>query len=434
VVLRETYYDTDAGSDRLYAEIANRMRQSLDIKETLQTTVEEVRTLLKADRVFVIWQRSDGSGEICAESVDPAQTPTLGMVFDQASTELTRQDFVNQPLRVEEDVTQIPNRHAALAAFHTQFNVKATLAMILGRPSQPYALLVAHQCQTPRPWLAEEVALVERLAPQMDSAIQQAEMYQQLEATVQARTAELSHSMEQLLELNQVKDQMIHALTHDLQTPLLGSIMFLRPLLKTEADSVTLPRNVVARLLESQERSLHLMQSLLQTDLPLAHPVRLQSIYCKRLAQITLEQIKGAIEQANAEVKLTIGGSLPAVQGDPTQLQQVLESILLNALVHNEPGRQIVLDAELSATAQPPQLLLSIRDNGRGLLPEQIQQLFQRPYLRSKHETRRTGMGLGLYLSAQMIKAHGGQMGVESEPGRGSTFWFTLPLANNPQG
>jgi signal transduction histidine kinase len=240
--------------------------------------------------------------------------------------------------------------------------------------------------------------------------------------------------MEQLLELNQVKDQMIHALTHDLQTPLLGSIMFLRPLLKTEADSVTLPRNIVARLLESQERSLHLMQSLLQTDLPPAHPVRLQSIYCKRLVQITLEQIKGAIEQANAEVKLTIGGSLPAVQGDPTQLQQVLESILLNALVHNEPGRQIVLDAELSATAQPPQLLLSIRDNGRGLLPEQIQQLFQRPYLRSKHETRRTGMGLGLYLSAQMIKAHGGQMGVESEPGRGSTFWFTLPLANNPQG
>jgi signal transduction histidine kinase len=430
VVSRETYYDTDP-SDRLYAEIADRMRQSLDIKETLQTTVEEVRSLLKADRVFVIWTCPDGSGEICAESVAPDQTPTLGMVFDAASTELTRRDFVNQPLRVEEDVTQMPHRHPALIAFHTHFNVKATLAMILGRPSQPYALLVAHQCQNPRPWLESEVALVERLAPQMDSAIQQAEMYQRLEETVKARTAELSHSMEQLIEINQVKDQMIHALTHDLQTPLLGSIMFLRPLLKTEAESVTLPRPIVARLLESQERSLQLMQSLLPNETPKHQPTRLQPIYCKRLVEIALENTGGAIDQANAQVQLSIGDRLPKVQGDLAQLQKVLEALLLNALTHNEPGRQIVLDAELTGRTQPPQLQLSVRDNGQGLRPEQIQQLFQRPYLRSKHEARRTGMGLGLYLSAQIVKAHGGQMGVESEPGHGSTFWLTLPLASH---
>jgi signal transduction histidine kinase len=430
VVSRETYYDTDP-SDRLYAEIADRMRQSLDIKETLQTTVEEVRALLKTDRVFVIWTRPDGSGEICAESVAPEQTPTLGMVFDAASTELTRRDFVNQPLRVEEDVTQMPHRHPALIAFHTQFNVKATLAMILGRPSQPYALLVAHQCQSPRPWLESEVALVERLAPQMDSAIQQAEMYQSLEETVKARTAELSRSMEQLIEINQIKDQMLHALTHDLQTPLLGSIMFLRPLLKTEAESVTLPRPVVARLLESQERSLQLMQSLLPDESPTHLSTRLQPIYCKRLVEITLGNIGGAIDQANAKVRLSIGDRLPKVQGDLAQLQKVVEALLLNALIHNEPDRQITIDAELATATQPPQLRLSVCDDGQGLRPEQIQQLFERPYLRSKHEARRTGMGLGLYLSAQIIKAHGGHMGVESEPGHGSTFWFTLPLAGH---
>jgi signal transduction histidine kinase len=428
VVSRETYYDTDP-SDRIYAEIADRMRQSLDIKETLQTTVEEVRALLKVDRVFVIWLRPDGSGEICAESITPEQTPTLGVVFDAASAEMTRLDFVNQPLRVEADVTQMPNRHPALIAFHQHFNVKATLAMILGRPSQPYALLVAHQCQNPRPWLASEVALVERLAPQMDSAIQQAEMYQRLEETINARTAELSRSMEQLIEINQIKDQMLHALTHDLQTPLLGSIMFLRPLLKTETESVTLPRPIVARLLESQERSLQLMQSLLSDQAPSQPPTRLEPIYCKRLVEITLENIKTAIDRANAQVKLSIGDRLPKLQGDLAQLQKVLEALLLNALTHNESGCQIRLDAELTGASQPPQLRLSVRDNGRGLRPEQMQQLFQRPYLRSKHEAHRTGMGMGLYLSAQIIKAHGGQMGVESQPGQGSTFWFTLPLS-----
>jgi signal transduction histidine kinase len=429
VVSKETYYDTDP-SDRIYAEIADRMRQSLDIKATLQTTVEEVRALLKVDRVFVIWLRPDGSGEICAESITPEQTPTLGVVFDAASAEMTRLDFVNQPLRVEADVTQMPNRHPALIAFHQHFNVKATLAMILGRPSQPYALLVAHQCQNPRPWLASEVALVERLAPQMDSAIQQAEMYQRLEETIHARTAELSRSMEQLIEINQIKDQMIHALTHDLQTPLLGSIMFLRPLLKTEAESVTLPRPVVARLLESQERSLQLMQSLLPDEPPTHPPTRRQPIYCKRLVEITLETTGSAIDRAQAQVQLSIGDRLPKVQGDLAQLQKVVEALLLNALTHNDPGRQIVLDAELMSHGQSPQLRLSVRDNGQGLLPEQMQQLFQRPYLRSKHEARRTGMGMGLYLSAQIIKAHGGEMGVESEPGHGSTFWFTLPLSH----
>jgi signal transduction histidine kinase len=429
VVLRETYYDTDPGSDRLYAEIADRMRQSLDIKETLQTTVEEVRSLLKADRVFVIWLRPDGSGEICAESVTPEQTPALGVIFDAASAEMTRLDFVNQPLRVEEDVTQMPHRHAALIAFHNRFNVKATLAMILGRPSQPYGLLVAHQCQTPRPWLASEVALVERLAPQMDSAIQQAEMYQHLEETIKARTAELNHSMEQLIEINQVKDQMLHALTHDLQTPLLGSIMFLRPLLKTEAESVTLPRPIVARLLESQERSLQLMQSLLPDEPPEAQAPRLQSIDCEDLVEITLERNQGEIDRAQAKVQLNLEERLPKLQGDLVQLQKVLEVLLINALTHNEPGRQIEIDAELTGPTPRTQLRLSVRDNGQGLWPEQIQQLFERPYLRSKHEVRRTGMGLGLYLSAQIIKAHGGQMGVESAPGHGSTFWFTLPLS-----
>lgn len=426
---REYYYDIDPACDRLYAEIADRMRQSLDIQETLQTSVEEIRSLLKVDRVFVIWVRPDGSGEICAESVTPEQRSALGLVFDPPSTKKIRQDFVNHPLLVEEDVTRIPDRHADLIAFHEHFSVKSTLAMALGRPSAPYALLVAHQCQAPRAWRKSEVTLIERLAPQMDSAIQQAEMYQSLEETIRTRTAELSHSMEQLLEINQLKDQMLHALTHDLQTPLLGSIMFLKPLLKTEADVVTLPRTIVARLLESQERSLQLMQSLLPTDAP-QRPPRAESIHFKRLADITLRQLQLTIDQAQAQVHCAIGSQLPPVQGDITQLQKVLEVLLLNAVTHNQPSRQIWLEAELALREGQPQLKIIVRDDGRGLLPEQIEPLFKRPYLRSTYEQRRTGMGLGLYLSAKIIESHGGQIGAESAPNQGATFWFTLPLAH----
>jgi signal transduction histidine kinase len=440
----ESRYQSLPEIDRLYAEIADRIRQSLDVNETLQTTVHEIRGFLQVDRVFVIQILPDGSSVIRAESVDARYPAAIGMTFDYAETEATRQDFLEQPLRVAEDVTKIPHRGPDLIAFQKYLQVRSTLAMILGRPSQPYGLLVAQHCSNCRAWLEREVALIERLAPQVDLAIQQSEMYQRLqisaqtlEQTVEERTASLSQSLEELTMANQIKDQMIHALTHDLQTPLLGTVMFLTPLLKQPTPEITLPRHFLERLLESQERSLALMRSLLQPDIPVEAPAHAQPVNLKALTQDTLEQISAAIAQHQTQIQLDFAENLPQVLGDPTQIKQVLETLILNALIHNATGRKLVLSAAIPGTGGErspdyPQLRVSVQDNGQGLSLEQIQQLFHRPYLRSNHKSRCTGLGLGLYLSARIIKAHGGEIGVTSGSNGGSTFWFTLPLAQMP--
>jgi signal transduction histidine kinase len=438
----ESRYQSLPEIDRLYAEIADRIRQSLDVNETLQTTVREIRGFLQVDRVFVIQILPDGSSVIRAESVDARYPAAIGMTFDYAETEATRQDFLEQPLRVAEDVTKIPHRGPDLIAFQKYLQVRSTLAMILGRPSQPYGLLVAQHCSNCRAWLEREVALIERLAPQVDLAIQQSEMYQRLqisaqtlEQTVEERTASLSQSLEELTVANEIKDQMIHALTHDLQTPLLGTVMFLTPLLKQPTPEITLPRHFLERLLESQERSLALMRSLLQPDIPVETPAHAQPVNLKALTQNTLEPISAAIAQHQTQIQLDFDENLPQVLGDPTQIKQVLETLILNALTHNATGRRLVLSAAIPGgdrSPDYPQLRISVQDNGQGLSVEQIQQLFHRPYLRSNHKSRRTGLGLGLYLSARIIKAHGGEIGVISPPNRGSTFWFTLPIAEVP--
>ncbi len=437
----ESRYQSLPETDRLYAEIADRIRQSLDVNETLQTTVHEIRSFLQVDRVFVIQILPDGSSVIRAESVDARYPAAIGMTFDCVETEATRQDFLEQPLRVAEDVTKIPNRGPDLIAFQTYFQVRSSLAMILGRPSQPYGLLVAQHCSNCRAWLEREVALIERLAPQVDLAIQQSEMYQRLqisaqtlEKTVEERTASLSQSLEELTVANEIKDQLIHALTHDLQTPLLGTVMFLTPLLKQPTPEITLPRHFLERLLESQERSLALMRSLLQPDIPVETPSLAQPVNLTTLTQDTLNQIAGAIAQHQPQIRLAFNPDLPEVLGEATQLNKVLETLILNAVTHNAPGRKLVLSAERMAATEGdrPQLRISVQDNGQGIPVEQIQQLFHRPYLRSNHKSRRTGLGLGLYLSARIIKAHGGEIGVTSPPNRGSTFWFTLPIAEVP--
>jgi signal transduction histidine kinase len=84
----------------------------------------------------------------------------------------------------------------------------------------------------------------------------------------------------------------------------------------------------------------------------------------------------------------------------------------------------------LGATEAEGWLYCTVKDNGVGIEPEQCQKLFD-PYFRGGQQQKSIGLGLGLYLCRQVIEAHGGEIGVESQVGAGTTFWFTLPIANS---
>jgi PAS domain S-box-containing protein len=249
-----------------------------------------------------------------------------------------------------------------------------------------------------------------------------------LEHQVEERTAELQQKMQELEELSQLKDSFLHAVSHDLRTPLMGSLLVLKELLTHSGDSIAISRSVILRMVESSDRQLRLLNSLLD-----AHYNEIQGmeLYLEPTALSTLIpeillDLTPFITASQATLTSLVPPALPICLADPIQLRRVFENLITNALNHNLRGIHLTVQANLEAT----RIRCSVQDNGEGIEAEDCKYLFER-YTRSSRSHRTPGIGLGLYLCRQIISAHGGEIGVTSKPGKGSTFWFTLPYADS---
>jgi PAS domain S-box-containing protein len=195
--------------ERLVNQIAQHIRQSLDLDKVLETTVADVQSFLEADRVLIYRLWPDGTGSAINEAVLPLYPVILGMSFPaEVFPREYHQAYSLGKTRLIADIEQA-DFEPCLTDFLQQFAVKAKLVVpilqenreIEGNPSVPYlwGLLIAHQCDSPRTWETWEVELMQQLATQVAIAIQQSELYQQLqqlnaelEQRVQQRTEELA--------------------------------------------------------------------------------------------------------------------------------------------------------------------------------------------------------------------------------------------------
>lgn len=211
--------------ERLVTQITRQIRQSLDLEQVLSTTVKEVQQFLKADRVLIYRLWDDGTGSAIHETVLPPYTSILGQVFpEEVFPKQYHQAYSQGRTRTITNVEQI-DVESCLADFVRQFGVQAKLVVPIiqenrdhqqkrsngiefsefqqnqNPASSPYlwGLLIAHQCSQPREWEAIEVELMKQLATQVAIAIQQSELYKQLqqlnrqlEQRVQERTTELA--------------------------------------------------------------------------------------------------------------------------------------------------------------------------------------------------------------------------------------------------
>jgi signal transduction histidine kinase len=121
-----------------------------------------------------------------------------------------------------------------------------------------------------------------------------------------------------------------------------------------------------------------------------------------------------------------IDEGLPRVSADPERLERVLSNLLSNALKYSTPGTPVVV----SARPGDGEVVTSVADEGPGIDPADLPHLFDRYFRAGKVRAPHEGLGLGLYITKGLVEAHGGRIWVESEVGQGSTFSFTLPLAD----
>ena len=118
-------------------------------------------------------------------------------------------------------------------------------------------------------------------------------------------------------------------------------------------------------------------------------------------------------------------GGFPMVEADPRRLEQILHNLLENAVKYSPKGGRIVVQG----TVRGQNAVISVSDQGIGIPTEQLDKVFERFYRIESPLTRRAGgSGLGLPITKALVEAHGGRIWVESQPGKGSSFIFTLPL------
>jgi two-component system, sensor histidine kinase and response regulator len=248
-----------------------------------------------------------------------------------------------------------------------------------------------------------------------------------LEQQVQERTAQLHHSLEELRELNQLKDDFLHAVSHDLRTPLTGMLLVLRKLYAKTETPICLDRAIIDRMITGCDHQMQMLETILE-----AHGNERRGLMLNLSAESLSAAVKTVtthlsvwLETEQATIDDQIAPDLPLVSIDCMQIRRVLENIITNSIKHNGPGIQLTI----SATVNERFVTCHASDNGVGMPQSECDGMFERYRQGGSRARRSNGIGLGLYISRQIILAHGGEIDAESQPGMGVTISFTLPIA-----
>lgn len=388
--------------------LAKNTTSSLDLEKVLDEIVNALREMLNARAVSI--------------SLIEPETQLLAI---HAATGIKDHWVRAAKLRVGEGISgkvaataqsvYVPDTHAVPNFIFFDTAVRSLLVVPLKVKDQVIGTL-AVDSDLPDAFGQDDERLLTIAAAQVAVAIENARLY-----------ADLKQRFLQLQEIDRLKDELVQNVSHELRTPL--------TFIKGYVD-LLLEQNQLGPLNVHQKRSLEVVSAKTATLTRLVSDiVSLQQVERGNLAwtpvelaQLARVSISGAevAAQANAvTLHLDAPPDLPTAWGDRDRLSQVFDNLLGNAIKFSPDGGGITVRIR----PQADRLLVSVQDQGIGIPPGETGRIFERFYQVDGSPTRRFGgTGLGLAIVHKIIAAHGGRVWVDSQLGRGSTFYFTVPL------
>jgi two-component system, NtrC family, sensor histidine kinase KinB len=233
-----------------------------------------------------------------------------------------------------------------------------------------------------------------------------------------------------LSEVSRVKSEFIAAASHELRTPLTSVQMGIHLLLEGSAGTLDeRQRDILQVCREDTTRLDRLMRELLDLSkiesgavTPQMAPVRPVTLVGEAIEPLRLQ-----VEAKGIRLEVDAPPDLPHVSVDRGQIERVITNLVSNAMRATADGGSITI----TAVRRSEEVAVSVTDTGSGIPREYLATIFE-PFVQVPHATV-GGAGLGLTISRRIVEGHGGRLSVQSEPGRGSTFTFTIPLASERQ-
>ena len=227
---------------------------------------------------------------------------------------------------------------------------------------------------------------------------------------------------EQVKALNHKKDEFIGLASHELKTPLTsvsGYLQLLNTMITDEKG-----KRFIAKTIVQVKKLNTLVSDLLDVSSIEAGKLRF-AVERFDIRQV-IENVIELFAYGNSSHQITLDTDLPEIYiyGDANRVEQVLNNLLTNAIRYAPGSNQIII----SLSVEGNDVVIGVRDFGVGIAPEKLEQIFSRFYRVDEANPNISGLGIGLFLSQEIITRHHGKIWAESELGKGSTFWFTLPL------
>lgn len=247
-------------------------------------------------------------------------------------------------------------------------------------------------------------------------------MNDDLERQVEQRTEELVSANEALVRSNIELQQFAYIASHDLQTPLRGISGFVQLLQREYADKLDQQAHEwIHRTVENTQRMHTLINDLLAYSRVDSRARPFESVDLNRIVEQTVSMLEPDLQDPLNTVTHDL---LPIVMGEPSQLVQLFENLIGNGIkynIHTQPH------VHVSAARENKYWIVSVQDNGIGIDPRQHDRIFE---IFKRLHTSQTypGTGIGLAVCRRVVHRHGGKIWLTSEPGKGSTFIFSLPI------
>lgn len=242
-------------------------------------------------------------------------------------------------------------------------------------------------------------------------------------ALEKVRGQEAANRAEAARQSQELKSTLLDSLAHEFKTPLTSIKAAATALLSTATADAGQQRELISIVDEEVDHLARLVTRAVQMARIEAGEVRLEGgLYpARKLIGETLEQMKTALEERT--VTVGVADDLPPLFADAELLKLALWQLLDNAAKYSPPGSPVGVRAERSGRA----VVISVQDEGPGIPEREQPRVFERFYRSPSTRQHVMGTGMGLAIAREIVRAHGGDIGVESKPGRGSRFWIAVP-------